>query len=244
MLQTSATANEILNAVAAEVGITPVVDPFASNDANFVQMQYLLNAAIKQLCRTHDWEFLVAEHQVTTAAGEDGVYPLPTDFLRMINQTGWERNNRNPMVGLSAQQWQYLRGRDLVSETIYVNFRIQKNQFTIYPSPVTQIYDINYEYISNASVVDSSNGLNTNKVKTGADRPIFDSYLLERALKVRWLEAKQFDTSAAQDDLNEAFELLTGSDTSSPILNAGGGGYGNTPMLTGNSVSDTNYGNS
>lgn len=245
MIQTSATANEIVNAVAAEVGLTPVVDAYASTDANFVQLQYLLNAAIRQLARNTeaDWSFLVKEHIINTTQGETGEYPLPDDFLRMINQTGWERTNRNPMGTLSAQEWQYLKGRDLVSETIYVNFRIQKGLFTIYPTPVNGEFELAFEYISQNCVVSSSSGTNVSSVSTGADVPLFDAYLLERALKVKWYEAKGFDTTAAQDDLNEAFASLVSVDKSAPILNAGRRGYGSTRLLTGCNTSDTNFGN-
>ena len=243
MIQTSATANDILNAVAAEVGVTPVVDPYASADATFVQLQYLLNTSIRQLCRKYNWEFLVKEHQILTVAGETGDYDLPSDFLRMINQTGWERTNRNPIQSLSAQQWQYLKGRNLVSESIYVNFRIQQNKFTIYPTPVSAAFDIAYEYISNLSVTSSTDGALISKVNTGADRPIFDAYLLERALKVKWLEAKGFDSASAQDDLDEAYGDLISADKSAPILNAGASGFNATPLLNGFNTSDTNYGN-
>lgn len=245
MLQTSATANEIINAVAAEVGLVPVADAYASADNNFIQMQYLLNAAIRQLVRNTeaDWEFLVKEHVINTVIGDAGTYDLPDDFLRMIDQTGWERTNRNPIDSLSAQQWQYLKGRNLISETIYVNFRIQQNQFTIYPQPVNSVFEIAFEYISKNCVVSSATGTNIDKVTTGADVPLFDAYLLERLLKVKWYEAKGFDPTAAQNDLDEAFEQIVSADKAAPVLNAGGRGYGSSRLLTGCNTSDTNFGN-
>jgi hypothetical protein len=240
--QTSASANEIINIAAAEVGLVPPVDAFASKDANFIQLQYLLNSTIKELVRMYDWEFLVKEYTLTTVVGEEGVYDLPSDFMRMIDQTGWERSNRNPMNSLTAQQWQYLEGRDLVSESIYVNFRIQQNKFTIYPSPITNVYEIAYEYITKNAVIDSSNGLYTDVVKTGADVVVFDEFLVSRMLKTKWLQAKGFDSSAAQDDVNIMFAQLTGADKSAQILNAGARGSG-IPLLNGYNTSDTNYGN-
>jgi hypothetical protein len=90
-------------------------------------------------------------------------------------------------------------------------------------------------------VISSSTGLNVPKVVTGADVPIFDSYLLERALKTKWLAAKGFDTTAAQADYNQAFEQLTGADKSAPVLNAGARGFG-LKLLNGYNVSDTKYG--
>jgi len=112
------TANDIMNRVAAEVGLEPVEDPWGSSQPEFRQMGYLLNIAGEELCQLYQWEFLMREHQVTTQSADTGDYPLPDDFLYMINQTGWERAENVPLFGpLSPQDWQYLLGRDLVSHT-------------------------------------------------------------------------------------------------------------------------------
>ena len=244
MLQTSATANEIINTVAAEVGIPPVADPYSSSDTNFLQLRYLLNTSINELLRRTDinWEFLLSEYIINTKKGDEGSYPLPDDFLRMINQTGWDRSNRNPLQPLSSQQWNYLKGRKLISETILVNFRLQNGTFNIYPSPVSHVFEISFEYLSKNCVLSSATDTRTPRVGTGGDRPLFDAFLLERLLKLKWLQAKGFDSNDAQDDVNSLFTHLVASDKPAPILNAGDGGFG-TRFLTGNSVSDTDYGN-
>lgn len=238
--QTSLSANEIINTVAAEVGLTPVNDPFSSTDENFVRMRYLLNSAIKQLVRAYDWEFLTKQHIISVPEGSDGVFPLPADFVRMIDQTGWERTNRNPIHSLSAQQWQYLKGRDLVSETIYANFRIQDGKFNIFPNPAPAGLEIAFEYVSNLAVIDNVGELNK-VVLAGGNRPLFDGYLMECLLKVKFLQARGFDSNAAQAELIEVYEQIVGGDKSAPILNAGRRMYG-TRLLNSFNTSDTNYG--
>ena len=119
-----ATANDTLNRVAAEVGLTPIPDPWGSPKQEFEQMRYLLNIAGEELSQLYQWEFLMREHQIITSSSDTGNYDLPADFLYMINQTGWERAENVPLFGpLSPQDWQYLLGRDLVSYTIYASFR-------------------------------------------------------------------------------------------------------------------------
>jgi len=243
-LATTATANDILNTVAVEVGLDPQVDAFSATDRNFVQLRYLINTAVKELTRHYNWEFLVTEYNITTVVGDSGIYSLPSDFLRMIDQTGWERNNRNPINGLSAQEWQYLKGRDLVSETIRVNFRVQSGMFEIYPQPASEAYDINFEYVSKNCVTSSASATSVAEISVGADVPMFDELLLSRMVKVKWYEAKGMDTTKAQDDFNQMYELLTASNASSPVLNAGSGSTGIKMLNTVFNLSDTNYGNS
>ena len=79
--QLTATANDILNRVAAEVGIDPVSDPWSSTDKSYTQLKTLLNIAGEELSQNYPWEFLIKEHSFTTD-GVDNEYTLPSDFLR------------------------------------------------------------------------------------------------------------------------------------------------------------------
>ena len=238
-----ATANDILNRVAAEVGLEPVDDPYGSTQQEFKQMTYLMNIAGEELCQIYPWEFLMREHSVQTLSTDSGNYDLPDDYLYMLNQTGWERAENVPLFGpLSPQDWQYLLGRDLVSHTIYASFRIQQGKFTIFPQPPPDGLDIHFEYVSKNWVEDSSSGNFQDRVKVGADTPMFDRTLLSRMIKVKFLEAKGLDTTKPQADLNQSFQMLTSHDKSAPILSAGRTGRG-FPYLDGFcSVPDSGYG--
>jgi hypothetical protein len=240
----TAPANDILNRVAAEVGLDPVSNPWGSEKQEFKQMRYLLNIAGEELCQLYQWEFLNQEHQITTSDTDSGNYPLPDDFLYMINQTGWERAENVPLFGpLSAQDWQWLLGRDLVSYTIYASFRIKDGLFSIFPQPPPNGLDIHFEYVARNWVIDSSSeDTLADAVKTGADTPLFDRTLLSRYLKVKFLEAKSLDTTKAQADLNQMFELLGSHDKGADVLSAGRNRRG-FPYLDGfTSVPDTGYG--
>ena len=222
-LATIIPANEILNRVAAEVGIEPVTDPFSSKDPAFLKMRYLLNTAGEELMQAYPWEFLTREHQITTSEVDSGIYPLPADFGYMINQTGWERNENVPLGGpLSPQEWTYLRGRDLASNTLYASFRISDGQFNVYPAPPPNGLDINFEYITTEWVITGQvTPTYQSEVITGTDKPLFDKTLITRYVKLKWLEAGGFDTSKAQADFNMLFNFTTGHNAGAPVLNAG-----------------------
>lgn len=239
------TAQDIINRAAIASGLSSVGDVFASTDPSFVQLRSLLTTCGQELVESYEWEYLRREHSIVTDAGtDDGTYPLPNDFGYMINQTGWDRTNDLPISGpLSAQQWSYLKGRDLASSTIYVSFRIMQNEFTVYPdNPVPDALTITFEYISRNWVIPISDPNSyEDKVQANGDIILFSPVMMVQYLRYKFLDAKGFDTQSALTAFTASYMKQTGRNKGAPILNAGGGrdrfpllGYGNVP--------DTNYG--
>tara|TARA_R110000764_G_scaffold25411_1_gene60891 strand:- start:964 stop:1701 length:738 start_codon:yes stop_codon:yes gene_type:complete len=242
-LNNTITASAILNRVAAEVGLAPVEVPYGNQDPAFIQLQYLLDIAGEELAEAFPWELLVRSHSVTTVAGDTGDYDLPADFGYIINQTSWDKTNNVPMANLSAQDWTYLKGRNLASNTLYASFRISQGKYNIFPNPPPTGLELSFEYITNGWVEDNTTSPPTYKseVTQGSDIPLFNKTLITRALKVKWLEAGGFDTTKAQADFNQIFAFLTGTDKGAPVLNAGRSGYG-IPYLSSYNTPDTGFG--
>lgn len=237
-------AEDILNRVAAEVGIQPVSDPYASQDPFFIQLRYLLNIAGEELMQAYPWETLVRTHSITTQVGDSGEYAMPSDFGYILNQTSWDNTNNVPMGGpLSAQDWTYLKGRDLASNTLYASFRISQGKFNVFPDAPTIARDLSFEYISanwvGTAIADPTNA--KADVTLPSDVPLYDKTLISRALKVKYLESGGFDTGKAQADYNQIFAFLTGNDKGAPVLNAGRTGSG-IPYLSSYNVGDTGFG--
>lgn len=219
------TAEKIINRAAIEIGLSSVPDPYSSTDESFKQLTALLNTAGEELAIAYQWEFLTKEHQIITTSGDSGDYELPDDFLYFIPQTGWERANDVPLFGpLTAQDWTYLHGRDLVGHTIYASFRLRAGKFSIFPQPPPDNLDINFEYQSKNWVLDSSTEdyLETDEAVRAGDRILFDKVLVSRYLKVKYLETKGLDSSKARDDFYQSFSFLTNHDKSAgAIINVG-----------------------
>jgi len=216
--------NTILNRVAVEVGLDSVTDPYGSTEKHFTQMIGLLQVAGEELALAYEWEFLTKTHQITTVAATDtGDYDLPTDFHYMIPQTGWERANNVPLGGpLTAQDWTYLLGRDLATQTIYASFRLRTGKFSIFPQPPPDALDINFEYQSKNWLTNAAGDEEKYDIDAGTNIVLYDRTLITRYLKLKFLESKGFDTTKAQDSFNQIFGFLTGKDKSAPILSAGG----------------------
>ena len=217
------TINQIVNQVAVETGIPSQADVFASVDPATVQLLALANACGYELLQDEAWEGLVRIHEFTTKEGDTGKYELPTDYAYIINQTAWDRTNNVVLGGpLSAQEWEYLQGRDLVSSTIYATFREVENQFWLYPQPPVVGIDIAYEYISrNWVLVNGAEGVFDDSVKNSADVVLYEPHLFERLLKLRFLEARGFDTNMAASQYDKSLSSWSGKDKGAPVLNQG-----------------------
>jgi len=244
-ITTFTTAGEVINRAAAECGFAPVNDPLASSDAKFQQMVYLLNTAGEELSLAYPWEWLVKTATIDENTPRvDSGFEIPEDYYYIVPQTGWDTDRRLPLGGpLTAQEWTYLLGRDLVSSTLFSSFRLFQGKFHLYPSPsLTDPFTFTYEYIKKTWVVDADDpNIEKDKVEKSDDVVQYDKTLITRYLKLKFLESSGFDTTKAQGDFNQVFEFLTGKDKSAKVLNMGGVGVG-YPYLSQLNVPDTNYG--
>lgn len=239
-----ATAQDIVNTVAPEVGFLPVQDITATNDPAFVALIAALNAACKELYTMPEggWPHLIRTWTFTTQVGDSGRYDLPADFGWMIDQTGWDRTNAVPLSGpLTAQDWAVLVNMGLVTTTIYASFRMRENQLWLFPQPPIPDIDITLEYYTLGWALENGNDADpTNRAVNGADIILFNPSLVERLTKVKFLANKGFDTTNAQNEFDRAYEQWVGKEAGAPVLNAGSSrGF---PFLDWRNVPDTGIG--
>lgn len=218
--------NSILNRVGVEVGLDAVADPYSSSSQHYIQLKNLLQSACEELVLAHDWEFLVKE-QVETIAFDDpsaSYFDLPSDFLKIIEQSGWNRTTDEPMVGpLSAQEWQSIVSSN-TEPVLRVGFRIRDGKFYTLPNPINPAsgsLQLSYEYLSMNFATNSAGDTDKSTITDGGDIILFDRTLITRYLKLVWLQAKGFDTTAAQASVDQVYNFLVGKDKGGRILNVG-----------------------
>lgn len=239
-------AADIINGAAVECGLTAVSDPYSSTDPAFIQLRLLLKTAGLEMLSLYQWQKMVREHSITTAVPPDtGDYDLPDDFGFMIDQTGWSPMSAGtglPLGGpLSEQDWAYLVNTNLASSTIYVSFKISEGQFQVLPQPPPDGIEINFRYISRYWVAATGSTTGTKFAPEQADDVIlFEPILIIKFLKLRYLEAKGFDTTAAVGQFLTMFQAWTGKDVSAPVLNMARSRY--FPYLGYRNIPETNYG--
>lgn len=157
----------------------------------------------KWLAKRHDFQILRGEQTFTSVAAETQTSAVPTDFLRFINETFWNRTQRKPMVGpLSAQEWSNTKAT-IVTPTDYC-FRYTGGNILITPTP-TAGHTIAYEYIKK-NWCQSSGGTAQAAWTADTDTGIINETCIELGTIVRYKMSKglPYDEDMAQ---YEAFIL-------------------------------------
>jgi hypothetical protein len=237
------TAANILNDAAVELGLyaTDLADPYESTDANVIQLRRLLKGLGQDLARDHQWSHLQAEYTFNTSIGVYG-YALPDGFLRLIDQTQYNRTRQERLDGpLSAQGWQYLKALSAAG-TVEFWFRVKGAEIHLYPTP-TANFSMAMEYVSGLWVAAPDD------VNPSMDAPTvgthilwFDRRLLVCGLKLAFQRAKGFDSTAAQSDFNEALARALGGDGAAPVLGLNSRGVLAQRLVGPGNLPDTGYG--
>lgn len=192
----------------------------STNDETAQQMLRLLNWAGRKLIKptaTYRWQQLLRTWQLTTNP-VDTEYPLPADWDSFEDLTGWNFTSRLPMLGPATDpQWQCLKARNLGSSTISVIYRTRGGVFEIYNTfPDNQ--DLRIDYSSRAWVVKADGTTFQDFSDADDDTVLYDTELITAKLKLQFLTAKGFDTTAAQAEYNELEEAAICADTDAPVL--------------------------
>ena len=212
-------ALDIINQVNAENG-QPKLVTIKVDDPLVTQVIAALNAAGNELLMFYTWEQFRREFLVDLVAGQDA-YDLPPDWAYFLDQTQWDRTNHWPLLGpKSAAEWAWLKG-GLLASFPRMRYRVMNNKFTVWPVPESNSqYHLAMEYMSGWWVGGSTGGgLPTGAlVKEDGDVVMYDPWLMVKFTKLKWLQLKGMDSSAAAGDFQRVWEALKGKDTGAQVL--------------------------
>jgi len=218
------------------------VSVYTSQDENAVLMGSVINLAGQLINSAYAWQ----QRRGTLTCTGDGTttdFPLPEDFDRLTDNTGWSSAIRRPVTVLNDQQWAAIAS--WLSQSFYVNpaCMIENDNVRFMSAPASGD-EVTFFYQKATWVIDADTPA-TIKIAANknGDIPMFDYMLMILAVKLKWREAKGFDTLAVQQDLNDRISQLTSGNQMAPILPLSGPNIGNFRYLDGYYNSpDTNYG--
>jgi len=144
------------------------------------------------------------------------IYPLPSDYETITDNTHWDKTKHWQMLGpVDAQQWQWLKS-GYISTGPRVRWRILGNTFQIWPPYNTQEY-LGFEYRSRGFVRSATNQVK-NSFTADTDTTVLDDTVLVLATKLKYFQIKGFDTVALQQDYQRYLSVAKANDKGSATL--------------------------
>jgi hypothetical protein len=220
-------------------------DPAGSEDQNVVLMRASANMSSLEMLNLYEWPVLTKmdEIDVFTAAppsssqATETAFELPLDFYRFIDQTQWNGAMRFPAVGPVAPQGWMTYMVFPISANFTLTWQIREGKIYFLNAPPAPGQKFRFMYLSRALVQDADNSdLYKNIATKNGDKFVLDGILMTLMTRMKWLEAKGFDSSAAVRDFMTAFDSRVGASKGANILNMAGGrhdypyiGIGNLP---------------
>lgn len=212
----------IVQNVAAMVSYPIPNDPAGDPDPAVRQMVQAVNMAGTELLAMYDWQELTKTYTIEIEQDAPGqkekAFDLPEDFYDWIDQTQWNATNRFPALGpVSPQMWQQLLIRPVLP-TLSFYWQVRDNKlYILAPQESPQFF--NFFYQSAAWVKDQDNpNLYKNRATKNGDIILLDAQVMTLFTRVKWLEMKGFDSSAAMRDFQVSYENRKASEKGSPVL--------------------------
>ena len=165
-------------------------------------------------------------------------YALPSDYESTVPRTHWDKSKHWEMLGPeSAQQWEWLLS-GFISTGPRIRYRLLGKYFQIWPGVSTNEL-LGYEYRSNGWAL-SDTGVVKTSFTADTDTCMYPDRLMVLATKLKYFEAKGFDTTAMYRNYIEEFEIVRAQDMSAANLSFAP--RPGTVLIGYDNIPDTGYG--
>jgi hypothetical protein len=143
-------------------------------------------------------------------------YDLPDDYDSIVPRTQWDKSKHWEMLGPeSAQQWEWLLS-GYISTGPRIRWRLYGNYFQIWPGNSTAEY-LGFEYRSKGWARAAA-GTVKNSFTVDTDTCIYPDRVMVLSTKLKYFQAKGFDTTALYRDYMTEFDTSVAQNTSSANL--------------------------
>jgi hypothetical protein len=238
-LQSYGTVLDIVQAATRQMSILVPTGVYDSLDENALAMgSNINNIGVMLLGHRKVFQQFRREWSLTGDGFRTG-WDLPSDYGRLVNNTGWSYAMSRPVKLVSPTDWSaYKVSR--VTLALQPIFRLMNDQF-VFATPPAAGETITFEYLSRNWVIDGVNvAVQKESCSRNSDKPMFDFTLMVIATKMKWREAKGFDTQADTVDFNDRLLQLADADTPGDTMSLNG--VVGAPLLSGWNLPITNYG--
>lgn len=143
-------------------------------------------------------------------------YAMPVDYNSIVPRTQWDKSKHWEMLGPEdAQQWEWLLS-GYISTGPRIRWRLLGNMFQIWPGVSTNEL-LGYEYRS-VAWAESDTGVPKLSFTADTDTCIYPDRLMVLMTKLKYFEAKGFDTTAMYRNFLTELEVVMAQDMSAANL--------------------------
>tara|TARA_R110000868_G_scaffold10368_3_gene51051 strand:+ start:1839 stop:2747 length:909 start_codon:yes stop_codon:yes gene_type:complete len=165
-------------------------------------------------------------------------YDLPADYSSTVPRTHWDLSKHWEMLGPSSpQQWEWLLS-GFISTGPRIRWRLFGKYFQIWPGVSTNEL-LGFEYRSVSWALSAANAPKTS-FTVDTDTCLYPDRLMVLATKLKYFEAKGFDTTAMYRNYLEEFQAVMAQDMSSANLSFAP--RPGTVLIGYDNIPDTGYG--
>lgn len=165
-------------------------------------------------------------------------YAMPVDYNSIVPRTQWDKSKHWEMLGPEdAQQWEWLLS-GYISTGPRIRWRLLGNMFQIWPGVSTNEL-LGYEYRS-VAWVESDVGTPKLSFTQDTDTCIYPDRLMVLMTKLKYFEAKGFDTTAMYRNFLTELEVVMAQDMSAANLSFAP--RPGTVLIGYDNIPDTGYG--
>lgn len=214
------TVGSIIRTVCGLIGLERPTVVVNSQDTVVIQLLEMLIAKGRELSDQHQWQQFERRGEVVIGPSTLNGILLPDDWGGFINRTGWNENSDVRLIGpLDAVDWQTLKVTGLAGSNFNLRYRLRGSElyFEDYPDEDTTI---SFEYYSRGWVQDfvADPPIYRDYCENDGDIVLFDSLMMQYAVRLMWLESKGFATASAQKDFDTRFASVRSRDKDAPTL--------------------------
>ena len=214
----------IVQDAARGIGIPVPTTVIGNNDDNVARLLRFVTQEGQELVDGFDWTMLQKERTFSALAQEAQTNALPSDFMRFIDHTFFNRTRKREVIGpLTPQEWQ--QQVSLTATVVVDAFRVRGADILVVPNP--QAADVlAFEYVSKNWIdTDPVDGTADSDVfGHNADAPVLDEPLLTLGAIWRYKASKGFDYAEDFRSYEIKRARLKGDDGGGRMMDLASGG--------------------
>lgn len=216
---------DLIQDVNQNLGFPAPTVVMTSADTRVLEMLVMANSLGNELTRRYFWQELTYEASFTSTGTISQGYltgSIATDFGYWVDQTFWDQDLRQPIIGpVTPQEWQSDLSYAVVGPPY--KFIVQADLLKVGPTAIASGHTMVFNYITK-NWAQSSTGTGLSKFAADTDVLRIPQELFKLSLIWRWKQQKGLAYAEDMETAEEQIERYTGQNAGRRVLFIGGMG--------------------